>query len=97
MTVVREGYKNLVYLNDREGGGGYTMFFENGVEMGEVLADVDGYYKWWPIFRGGYLDEAVLFAVAYTLQDLNEEWDKHVHEHFGDRHGEHDMEHGEPV
>lgn len=57
---------------------GTKLFFENGVELGEILRDVDGYYKWWPNDLPGYLDEEFLFAIASYLQSLNAEWDAQV-------------------
>lgn len=50
--------------------------------IGHVLADVDGYYKWWPQ-GSGYLDEAFLRWMADFLRDLNREWDAIVRQDLG--------------
>lgn len=63
---------------------GTNLYWENGVFMGEVLRDIDGYYKWWPVSRGGYLDEGALRLIANFLRDLNKEWNVQVVQKLGD-------------
>lgn len=75
----------------------YKAYWENGVYMGDILMDVDGYYKWWPERNGGYLDEWILYSMFHTLKELNREWDKHIHDNFSSGHGEHNMEQGESL
>lgn len=58
---------------------GMKLYFENGVYLGEVIADVDGYYKFWPETRGGgYWDEYLLRSVADHLKELNAAWDEQI-------------------
>lgn len=46
--------------------------------IGDILMDVDGYYKWWPKDTRGYLNEEFLFHIARYLHALNAEWDAQV-------------------
>jgi len=64
----------LLCATKREGGG-YNLTFHNGVHMGELLMDVDGFYKYWPVQRAGYWDAPPLRAIADLLDHLNAEWD----------------------
>jgi len=48
------------------------------VHIGECEMDVDGYYKWWPACRGGYLDSEFLSALSDFLKELNKDWDEQV-------------------
>ena len=57
---------------------GDKLYFENGVFLGEVLCDVDGFYKWWPVQRNGYLDEGFLLALGNFLQELNKKWSDQI-------------------
>jgi hypothetical protein len=58
------------------------LYYGNGVYMGEVLRDVDGFYKWWPLHKEGYLDEGVLLEVAHLLKGLNQSWENEINEYF---------------
>ena len=55
---------------------GSTFYY--GKCVGEVQADVDGFYKWWPMDNRGYLDECFLGAMAQFLHSLNAEWEAQV-------------------
>jgi len=57
-------------------------YFENGVYVGDILTDVDGYKKWWPNPTDGYLDELFLFAMGDYLKNLNADWDREVNKYF---------------
>jgi hypothetical protein len=61
---------------------GRELFHENGVKLGKVLPDVDGYYKFWPELRGGYWDESILGQIANLLTKMNGPWDKTVKDYF---------------
>lgn len=54
------------------------VFLDNKAQIGKILKDMDGYYKWWPIQRKGYLDEGFLFAMADFLKRLNASWDAEI-------------------
>lgn len=58
-------------------------YWENGVWIGDILMDVDGYYKWWPNNTGGYLDELFLFTMANFLSALNKPWDEQIKRDLG--------------
>lgn len=63
-----------IYQTDTE------LFFENGIKLGEILCDVDGYYKFFPEVKSGYWDTYVLREIADHVDKLNEEWNKKVEE-----------------
>lgn len=69
----------LVRLHDVEGG--YRASLGN-LHVGDIIVDVDGYYKYWPVSRGGFWDEYYLTLVLNTLKDLNAKWDKEVNDYF---------------
>jgi hypothetical protein len=50
--------------------------------MGEVFVKEDGFYDWWPDKKGGYLPAEVLYAIAQTLDDLNEPYRKELEDFF---------------
>jgi len=72
----------LLYATKREEGG-YNLIFYNGVYMGEVLKDDDGFYKYWPVQRAGYWDSPPLRAIADLLDHLNAEWDAQIQRNLG--------------
>lgn len=57
---------------------GYRVTFHNGVDMGTLEMDVDGYYKYWPAQCAGYWDAPPLRAIADLLDHVNAEWDAKV-------------------
>lgn len=60
------------------------LLYINGVCLGEVLPDVDGYYKFWPdTTRGGYWNEYILTRIAKFLKDKNRSWDRQVKRDLG--------------
>ena len=55
--------------------GHYKIYYYNGVIMGDLLKDVDGYFYYWPIKgRYGSIAEHHLLAIASELHELNKEW-----------------------
>lgn len=62
---------------------GYRVMFHNGVDMGTLEMDVDGYYKYWPVQRAGYWDAPPLRAIAELLDHVNAEWDAQVQKDCG--------------
>ncbi len=49
----------------------YSIIFSNGVNLGEIVQDVDGFYKYWPKSRGGYWEAEPLRAIAALLDHLD--------------------------
>jgi hypothetical protein len=72
----------LLYATKREEGG-YSITFHNGVNMGTLEIDVDGYYKYWPVQRIGYWDAPSMRALADLLDHVNAEWDAQVQKDCG--------------
>lgn len=66
--------------------GSLIVNYENGVKLGEMLVDVDGYYKWFPERRDGYSqgywEARVLSAIAETLDKLNAPWERKMAAYF---------------
>lgn len=59
------------------------LFYHNRVYMGDVLIDVDGYYKFWPDKnKDGYWDEESLYSTAEYLKSKNADWDREVNKYF---------------
>lgn len=60
------------------------LYYHNGRYMGDVLQDVDGFYKFWPDREryGGYWDEGVLLEIANVLHKKNKEWDEQLRDYF---------------
>lgn len=70
--------KKLVYLESTKENS-YKLFYNNSVYMGDIYMEIDGYYVWLPNPKqSGSLGEYFLFAVAYTLLDLNKKWDRQI-------------------
>ena len=67
----------LLYATKREQGG-YAVTYYNGVNMGTLEMDVDGYYKYWPVQRAGYWEAPPIRAIADLLDHVNAEWDAKV-------------------
>lgn len=61
---------------------GSKLFFGNGVYLGEILTDVDGFKKWWPEHREGYLDSGFLLALGTYLELQNAAWEAEIQEAF---------------
>lgn len=63
--------------------GSLNVFFENGVHMGIMYMEVDGYYVFQPHLRAGYWAAYVMRAIADTLDKLNEPWDLIIQQTIG--------------
>lgn len=63
----------MIYLDKH-----LNLYYENGVWIGEIIPDFDGYYYFWPIARGGSWSAEVLKQIAGLLDVINEPWDKQV-------------------
>jgi hypothetical protein len=74
---------SVIRLERVENFDSYKAYWENGAFLGDIINDVDGYYKFYPTDRGGgYLDEWFLYSMYVTLKDLNKKWDKQIHDYF---------------
>jgi hypothetical protein len=62
---------------------GSKLYYHNGLYIGEVETDVDGYYKFWPSRkREGYWDQGSLLELSQFLEKMNASWDKEIAEYF---------------
>jgi hypothetical protein len=60
----------------------YGVHYENSVELGQLLMEVDGYFVFFPECSGGFWNESILNQIAEKLGELNKEWDATVNEYF---------------
>jgi hypothetical protein len=54
------------------------LIFENGVTLGQLYQEVDGYYVFVPETSGGYWEAYVLREIANLLDKKNAKWHKKV-------------------
>lgn len=57
------------------------LIFQNGVDLGAVYQEVDGYYVFWPEAVGSW-EAWVLRDIADLLDKMNQPWDDEVREFF---------------
>jgi hypothetical protein len=77
--LLKHGMFNL----KRKSAGVYTLYFENGVIVGDVMMKEDGYYDWWPeLSDGGCLAAHFLRGIADLLDELNAPWDRNIDAYF---------------
>lgn len=63
--------------------GGHKLYYHNGVYMGDVLQDCDGFFKFWPDrTKSGYWDEGMLLEIASHLANENADWNREIEEYF---------------
>ena len=61
----------------------YQIHYDNGVHLGDILADVSGFYYFWPnLDRGGFWDQSVLQQICNKLQELNAPLEKEMDDFF---------------
>lgn len=57
----------------------YQAVYENGVAMGLLMKEVDGFYVFFPDSpNGGFWSEGVLKQLADKLAELNKEWKEKI-------------------
>jgi len=61
---------------------GWAVYYHNGVMVGDIQMDVDGYYYYWPIMKPGFWASHFMRAVADKLDELNAPYDKELEEYF---------------
>jgi hypothetical protein len=67
---------NITFHHRKDGG--YLAVYKNGVSLGDLDCDLDGYYNFFPENRSGYWPAHVLRELADKLDALNKEWDQKV-------------------
>ncbi|MFA5152696.1 MAG: hypothetical protein WC554_09070 [Clostridia bacterium] len=55
-----------------------VVIFSNGVVIGQIYQEVDGYYVFLPDRKDGFWEAYVLRAIANLLDKKNEKWHKQV-------------------
>lgn len=74
-----------------------AAFWENGVYVGDILMDVDGFYKWGPKENGGYLDEWFLYCMFTKLKEMNKKWQEQLDNDPVCGYGSNNLEQWEPI
>jgi hypothetical protein len=51
----------------------------NTLPAGDLLVDIDGYYKYFPPEYGhGYWPDYLLLSIVQKLQEINKDWDDQI-------------------
>lgn len=76
--------KKMIYVTSPDEGGvaAHKVYAYNGVYIGDFLMKEDGFYDFWPIFKGGYWPAYMLHAIADTLDEWNSPYEKEIEEYF---------------
>ena len=58
----------------------YDVIYENGVKLGHLLREVDGFFVWYPPHpsNGGAWNSHIIRNIANKLDELNKEWEEFV-------------------
>jgi hypothetical protein len=72
----------MITLSEKDEGGTYKLYWDNGVYMGDAVVNVDGFYVFFPEHKNGYWDEGVFRSLLDTFTALNAEWNKQINEYF---------------
>lgn len=80
ITLPYSKYLSVIKKNK----GHYSVHFnENPIPVGDILMDVDGFYKFWSnTERNGYWDEFILFELGNLLKEYNKQYEKEIEEYF---------------
>lgn len=68
----------MIKIEEKDGGAEYKAYWENGVYVGDLVQDVDGFYKWWPTKGNGYIDEWFLLCMYQRLKEMNKKWQEAI-------------------
>ena len=60
----------------------FDAFAENGVKIGQILREVDGFFVFYPEQHGGFWPAHMLREVSNKLYELNEPWEKQINDYF---------------
>lgn len=55
-----------------------VIYGDNGVLLGDLIREVDGYFTFWPEGHGGYWAAYVMRAIADCMDELNAPWDEQI-------------------
>jgi len=75
-------WKNFLTLSP-VGEGVKQVYYSNGKFIGNIIQDVDGYWKYSFPNAHGLWEESHLQMIASMLTELNTDWDNEVKEYFG--------------
>jgi len=56
----------------------YTVLFDNGVKMGEILRDHDGFFYFWPEALNGFWAAHIMRQIADKCDELNAPYEKEI-------------------
>lgn len=74
-----------------------NLRYYNGVVVGTIYKEVDGYYVFVPVEgKGGFWEAAHLREIADILDDINRAWDTEVRDYFERERQREDSRYGTP-
>lgn len=69
--------KDLVVFTEVPAGT-YSVTYHNGVSLGELYREIDGFFVFSPILRGGFWEAAPMRTIADKLDELNAPWENEL-------------------
>lgn len=65
---------------------GIKLYHDNGVYMGDVYQEVDGFYVFWPNKElTGFWGEEDMYEVYKLLRDKNKPWQDEIDRYFNEQ------------
>lgn len=61
----------------------YEVIYDNGVSIGELLREVDGFFVYYPIQNGGCWESHVMRPIADKMDELNKPWQDQIDKDLG--------------
>lgn len=63
----------------------YQVNSTNGVLMGDIMVDNDGFYYFWPDLRQGAWSASFLLELSYKIDVLNKPWEEELNRYFDNK------------
>lgn len=60
----------------------YEVIYENGVYLGDIVKEVDGFYVYYPEIRGGYWSSHMMREIADKIDELDAPWQKEMDKYW---------------
>ena len=62
----------------------YDVIFENGIKLGELLMDCDGYFYFWFERCDGSWESWVLRIICDKMDEINKPWNDEIYKYFNE-------------
>ena len=66
----------------------YQGVFDNGVILGDIYMEVDGFFVFWPnedVNKKGYWESWVFREIADKLDEMNKPWKEEIDRYFNEQ------------